>query len=130
MRYAGAGRRSVARRVAPCSYVCYSQRIGVIQYNEAGHVATTATGARCGNCANHHASADAVRMCYQITRTEDAMAEAESRAEQAAERYLEDRGYDEARAQEGYEERHGVIGFAEAYRAACPWLFGEEGFSC
>lgn len=84
------------------------------------------SGVRCGKCLNRHATAKAVKLCYTRTAELDAQVEAELAAEAALERSLEDRGYWEARAQEDYEERHGVISFADAYREACPWLFGDE----
>lgn len=41
-------------------------------------------------------------------------------AEQAYERHLEDSGYDDARAQDDYEARNGVVGFIEAWHLASP----------
>jgi hypothetical protein len=93
-------------------------------------VKATATGVRCGNHGRtaqgehvHHASPASVRECYRLTAEAIADQEAEIAAELAYERHLEDRGYWEARAQEDWEERHGVIQFEDAYRAACPELF-------
>lgn len=82
----------------------------------------TATGVR---CANHnpdnqtrHENADAVRECFRFTYELDAAAEADHAAELAVERWFEDRGYDEARAQEDHEARMGVVPFHEAMAAA------------
>ena len=50
----------------------------------------------------------------------DYAAEAEAAAELAYERHLEDRGWEEARAQEDYEARMGCLSFQEAYDQACP----------
>ena len=78
-------------------------------------VKVTATGVRCGNHGRtapgehvHHANPASVRECYRLTAEAIADQEAEIRAEQALERYLEDRGYDEARAFENWEARHGI----------------------
>lgn len=93
-------------------------------------VKVTATGVRCGNHGRtapgehiRHANTVSVRECYRLTAQMEADQAAEIAAELAYERHLEDRGYWEARAQEDWEERHGVIQFEDAYRAACPELF-------
>lgn len=90
-------------------------------------VKETATGVRCGNHGRgvriYHANSVSVRECYSLMVEALAYQEAEARAELAYERHLEDRGYWEGRAQEDWEERHGVIQFEDAYRAACPELF-------
>lgn len=93
-------------------------------------VKATATGVRCGNHGRtapgehvHHANPASVRECYRLTAEMIADQEAEIRAELAYERHLEDRGYDEARAQEDWENRNGVIQFEDAYRMACPEAF-------
>ena len=78
-------------------------------------VKATATGTRCGNHGRtspgqhvFHANPDSVRECYRLTAEAIADQEADLAAEQALERYLEDRGYDEARAFEDWEARHGI----------------------
>jgi hypothetical protein len=93
-------------------------------------VKVTATGVRCGNHGRtapsehvHHANPASVRECYRLAAQMEADQAAEIAAELAYERHLEDRGYWDARAQEDWEERHGVIQFEDAYRAACPELF-------
>jgi hypothetical protein len=87
----------------------------------------TAPGVKCGNHLRgvnvYHFNVAAVHYCYAVTREEQEAFEDAARAEMAAERALEDRGYWEARAQEDHEAAHGVISFEDAYRAACPWLF-------
>lgn len=75
-------------------------------------------GVRCGHCAAKHSIARAVKLCKIAQETLDAEAEAEMHAEAAVERYFEDRGYWDARAQEDYEAAHGVIPFDVAYREA------------
>ena len=93
-------------------------------------VKVTATGVRCGNHGRtapgehvRHANPASVRACYRATAEMIADQEAEIAAELAYERHLEDRGYWEARAQEDWENRNGVIQFDEAYRMACPEAF-------
>jgi hypothetical protein len=95
-------------------------------YDEYGFPLATTTGPRCGNCRDRHATADTVRDCYAITRAEQAEAAAEAAAENAYERYLENRGYDEAAAERAWEDARGVVQFEDAYRAACPWLFVDD----
>ena len=93
-----------------------------IEYDGLGYVAATFSGIRCGAHGRYvrvfHASVDAVRECYAILRAEEAEARAEAEAEQAYERYLEDRGADESYAQDQYETAYGVIGFQEAWDLA------------
>jgi hypothetical protein len=76
-------------------------------------IAETETGVRCGNHHREdrvrHANAASVRECYRLTAEMIADQEAEIRAEQGYERYLEDRGYWEARAQEDHEARMGIF---------------------
>ncbi len=95
---------------------------GLVIQDTAYTIQETETGVRCGNhgrvARTFHASAEAVRACYALGRELDAEAAAERRAELAAERYWEDRGYWEAQAQDAYEASHGVIPFDEAYRMA------------
>lgn len=81
---------------------------------------TFETSVRCGNhgAKVYHNSIAAVRECYANRYNEEAIEEAERKAEMAIERYLEDRGYDDARAQEVYENSHGVIQFDQAMRDA------------
>lgn len=73
----------------------------------------------------YHESAAAVRQCYAVRDEMRAQQEAELAVERAYERHLEDRGYDEARGQEDWEARHGVIPFDQAYRNACPEMFAD-----
>lgn len=87
-------------------------------------------GVRCGSHGRdnrvYHESAEAVRRCYAVRNEMEAEQAAELAAEQAYERHLEDRGYDDARAQEVYEQRNGVVPFDQAYRNACPEAFADE----
>jgi hypothetical protein len=101
-----------------------------IEWTGQYEVRETATGTRCGNHGRtapgehtYHANPASVRECYRLTAQMEADQAAEMTAELAYERHLEDRGYWDARAQEDWEERHGVIQFEDAYRAACPELF-------
>ena len=99
-----------------------------ITYDEHGYPTETLNGVRCGNCSSRsrkvrHGSAGAVRTCYEIHRSDQAQQLAELAAEQAIERYFEDRGWAEAQAQRDWEDRNGVVQFDEAYRMACPGLF-------
>jgi hypothetical protein len=81
----------------------------------------TETGVRCGASRerHYHPNADTVRYCYQ--EREEAMAMME--AERANERFFEERGLDEALAQDAWEARNGVVSFSDAYRMACPEAF-------
>lgn len=83
-----------------------------------GYPVATVTGPRCGSCTAHHNSVAAIKLCYSIAEDQAQQAEDEAAAERAYERHLEDRGYDEARAQEAYEAAHGVIPFDVALAAA------------
>lgn len=105
----------------------------MVEYNrpdEGYGVRETETGIRCGNHPRgvkvRHADVESVKACYALTRALEAEQAAEQAAELAYERHLEDRGYWDARAQDDYERRTGVISFAEAYRQACPELFESE----
>jgi hypothetical protein len=91
---------------------------------------------RCGNRKAHgtdhltgayHRDSAEVRACYAAGATgipsleeeaADQEALAELMAEQAVERYFEDRGYEEARFQEQQEARLGVVQFGDAMAAA------------
>ena len=69
-------------------------------------------GVRCGNHGHgqkfYHPTAQAVRECYDWTADQEAQRAAEQAAEEGYERFLEDRGYWAARAQEDYEARNGI----------------------
>lgn len=54
------------------------------------------------------------------TWTPDQEADGAAAAEMAYERHLEDRGANEARAQDDHEARNGVISFQDAWDMACP----------
>jgi hypothetical protein len=76
-------------------------------------------GIRCGHCSTHwevrrHASVADVRRCWIATEEEAAESAAEIAAELAVERFFEERGFDEARAQEQWEADRGVISFSDA----------------
>lgn len=89
--------------------------------DEWGYPAKTATGVRCGNHGSarvRHDNTEAVRACYEQAEGDRRQADAEYDAEMAIERYLENRGYDDARAQDEYEQRMGVIPFDVAFAAA------------
>lgn len=81
----------------------------------------TTTGPRCGNCGGgvHHADVAAVKLCYAL-EAEQSWDDGAAAAEAAYERHLEDRGYDEARAQDDHEARNGVVGFIDAWHAESP----------
>jgi hypothetical protein len=92
-----------------------------MQLDDFGYAAELATGIRCGAHGRvkvYHDSTETVRYCYAKMRSDIAEQEAEAAAELAYERHLEDRGYDEARAQDEYEQRNGVIPFDVAMRNA------------
>jgi hypothetical protein len=78
-----------------------------IQMIDEYQVAETATGVRCGNHgrgpAIRHADVAHVRACYQASADQEAQMRAEIAAENAMERWLENRGYEDARAQEAYD---------------------------
>lgn len=81
---------------------------------------------------HHHDTVAQVRLCYArkdefglrsheelaLQEQWDEQQLAEITAELAAERYLEDRGWEDAFAQREYEDRMGVVQFEDAYRAA------------
>lgn len=91
-------------------------------YDWLGYPLNTPTGIRCGMCGNgvRHIDVQAVKDCHYITREQEANQEADARAEAAAERHLEDRGYWAAQEQDAYEARNGVIGFREAWHNESP----------
>lgn len=94
-------------------------------YDWLGIPLLTPTGPYCGGCGGRragarHADVAAIRACDAYRRDQDAVVEGARWAEAAYERHLEDRGYDEARAQEDYEARNGVIGFIEAWHIQSP----------
>lgn len=75
-------------------------------------------GVKCGHCAAKHSIARAVKLCKIAQEELDRQAEDEMHAEAAVERFFEERGYWDARAQEDYEAAHGVIPFDVAYAEA------------
>lgn len=91
--------------------------VTIVEMSSAYTIKETPSGVRCGNHADrcYHANAASVRACYQLSVTLAAEAESEIAAERGYERHLEDRGYDEARAQELHEQRNG------AYRDRQGW---------
>lgn len=91
-------------------------------YDWLGYPLPTETGPRCGMCRRgiRHIDLEAIRFCCDITREQEEQADADSRLEDAQLRYLENRGHDDARAQDDYEARNGVIGFTEAWHLASP----------
>lgn len=93
-----------------------------ITYDDFRFPIATPTGVRCGNhyAADivRHANVAAVRECYRRWQELEDDAKAERDAEMAVERAFEDRGYWDARAQEDYEARMGVIPFDVAMRDA------------
>lgn len=83
-------------------------------FDDYGYPAHLDTGVRCGDHSGirvYHNSAEAVRVCYRMRADDMAQQAGEIAAEAAVERYFEDRGYMEARAQEDYEAACGVIPF-------------------
>jgi hypothetical protein len=67
-------------------------------------------GIRCGNHGRarvYHLSATEVRECFQETQYNLEEAAREAAAERGLERHLEDRGYEEARAQEAHDAATG-----------------------
>jgi len=87
----------------------------------------------CGRCRKDsgtevkHASSAEVRACYEAPQSrfadfrdaEDAdQARAEYEAEMAAERYFENRGWEEAELDRRMEDAAGVVQFSDAYAAA------------
>jgi hypothetical protein len=91
-------------------------------YDWLGYPLPLETGILCGMCRRgvRHISVQAVRDCHEITREQEEQADADGRLEDAQLRYLENRGYDDARGQDEYEARNGVIGFREAWHRASP----------
>jgi len=79
----------------------------------------TEEGPYCGQCNRgwrkgdgtkiRHADRHAVKMCYAVAREMELDQRAECEAELANERSFEDRGYWEARAQDDWEARNGVV---------------------
>lgn len=90
----------------------------MIQQDFGGSPIQTETGIRCGYCKGRHANRETVRYCHESGRAQEELAEADYRAELAVERWYEDRGYWDARAQEDYEARMGVIPFDVAMAEA------------
>lgn len=88
-----------------------------------GYPVVAETGPRCGSCSRRHSTVAAVRLCHAIAAEQIEQQEADARLKAAQLRHLEDRGYDEARAQEDYEARNGVIGFMEAWEIESPETF-------
>jgi hypothetical protein len=81
-----------------------------IEMEDAYTILRTAAGVRCGNHGRvarghevRHANTASVRACYQLTAEMNAQQAAEIAVEQGYERYLENRGYDEARDEEDRE---------------------------
>jgi hypothetical protein len=101
-----------------------------MQLDDLGYAAELDGGIRCGahprGVKVYHDSVETVRFCYATMREQIAQQQAELAAERANERYFEDRGWEEARAQEDYEARMGMVDFGTAYREACPELFADE----
>lgn len=101
-----------------------------MKVDEWGAPVELASGVRCGAHGRgtpiYHESAAAVKLCYAVAREMEAQSRAEAEAELRNERWFEDRGWEEARAQEDYEARMGMVDFGTAYREACPELFVDE----
>ncbi len=91
-----------------------------VKVDRTGYPVLTSAGPRCGACRGRHGNVAAIKLCHDIATEQAAEVEASHRAEQRAERYLEDRGYEAARAQDDYEARSGVVGFIEAWHLASP----------
>lgn len=93
-----------------------------MQLDDYGYAEELATGIRCGNHPRglkvHHDSVATVQHCYAVRYSQEADQMAEQAVELAYERHLEDRGYEEARAQDEHEARNGVISFHQAMRDA------------
>jgi hypothetical protein len=79
-----------------------------VDFDWLGYVATSEAGPICGACSKHHSSVKAIKVCHEIGRFQEDEMRAELAAEQGYERYLEDRGYWDARAQEDHERAMGV----------------------
>jgi hypothetical protein len=89
-------------------------------YDWVGYPIETPTGPICGLCHVRHLNVQAIRDCYAIAREQEAQVEADIAMEAAQLRHLENRGYDDARAQDEYEARNGVVGFIEAWHRESP----------
>lgn len=93
-----------------------------ITFDDYGYPAALDAGVRCGNHHRgdhiYHDSARAVQVCYRKAADDRAQQAGEIAAEAAVERYFEDRGYWEARAQEDHEAACGVIPFDVAMAEA------------
>lgn len=93
-----------------------------MQLDDLGYAAELASGIRCGahprGVKVYHDSVETVRFCYAVMRDQQAQQEAELAAELRNEQWFENRGYDEARAQEQWEAERGVIPFDVAMRNA------------
>lgn len=77
-----------------------------------------ATTVRCAHCAGYHFSAQGVRRCFADEQWREGEARREQDAERAYERYLEDRGWEDAYAQDQIEAQRGVVPFDVAYADA------------
>ena len=100
--------------------------------DESGYPVHTDFGIKCGNHGRqkvYHTNIATVKFCFDLRRDQEAQQAAEIAAEQAIERHFEERGYDEARAQEDWEARNGVVDFATARAQAeemWPWADGQR----
>ncbi len=89
---------------------------GTVEQDGPYEIKRTESGVRCGNHGKtpkgerhtYHANRESVAACYALAESLRAEQEAEIAAEQGYERYLEDRGYWEARADEDREFWSGV----------------------
>jgi len=70
----------------------------------------------CETCMGAHADAAGLAECLEAYL--DYEGEMEARAEMAAERYFEDRGWAEAIAEREWEDARGVVQFGDAMRMA------------
>lgn len=91
-----------------------------IAVDSIGMPARVERGFRCGECKMRHHSIKAIKLCHFTAADHKAEQEACYRAEMAYERHLEDRGADEAAAQDAYEARMGVISFGQAWHNESP----------
>jgi len=87
--------------------------------DEFGYAVETDHGVKCGNhgwgSKVYHRDVATVRACSEIRHWERQTERAEINAELAYERHLEDRGWQDARAQEDHEARMGVVDFQTAW---------------
>lgn len=93
----------------------------MIDTDASGYPIHTDKGIRCGNHGRdkvRHLNIETVRFCCDLRRQQEAEQAAEIAAEQALERHLENRGADEAYAQEQWEARNGVVDFETAWAIA------------